>query len=539
MSLVRSVGVNSEAIEKVKQTNLPSSWCWLPLESLVDSSRPICYGILMPKENLEDGVLYVKVRDFKGDRIDLESLQRTSRQIADKYRRSSLRKGDLLVSIRGTFGRVAVVPPELVGGNITQDTARLAVNSEWESMFVAYWMRSPLCQNYFKHVARGVAVRGVNIGDLKPCPCPVAPTNEQRRIVAKIEELFSDLDAGVAALKRTKANLKRYRTAVLKAAVEGKLTVEWRANHPKTEPASKLLEHILVNRRQKWETDQLAKFAAASKVPPKNWKERYIEPSPPNTVDLPVIPEGWCWTSLGQCFEICVGATPSRQVPNYWNGTIPWVSSGEVQFCRLTKTREQITEDGLANSSTRLNPRGSVLLGMIGEGKTRGQVAILDVEACNNQNCAAIWVSQTPINSTYVYSWLWSQYEITRWQSSGNNQPALNKKRVEDIRMPLAPVPEQNEIVNQVEERLSQIAAAEHQIDAHLLRAARLRQSILKQAFEGKLVPQNPKDEPASLLIQRLLPCRSTHEGSGKATTPLRNLGRRTKSNQTEGRTEE
>ena len=115
---------------------------------------------------------------------------------------------------------------------------------------------------------------------------PVAPLDEQRRIVAKIEELFSDLDAGVAALERAKANLKRYRAAVLKAAVEGKLTEQWRADHPNTEPASKLLARILTERRQKWESAQLAKFAAAGKEPPKNWREKYVEPTPPDTTEL-------------------------------------------------------------------------------------------------------------------------------------------------------------------------------------------------------------------------------------------------------------
>ena len=114
-------------------------------------------------------------------------------------------------------------------------------------------------------------------------------------------------------------------------------------------------------------------------------------------------------------------ATPSRSEASYWNGDVSWVSSGEVQFCRIKATREKITVAGLANSSTRLNPSGSVLLGMIGEGKTRGQAAILDLEACNNQNCAAIWVSETPIRPEFVYYFLWSQYEETRRGSSGNN----------------------------------------------------------------------------------------------------------------------
>ena len=151
---------------------------------------------------------------------------------------------------------------------------------------------------------------------------------------------------------------------------------------------------------------------------------------------------GWCWTSLGHCFEVHVGATPSRKESSYWSGVIPWISSGQIQFCRIKEAREYITEEGLANSSTVLNPRHSILLGMIGEGRTRGQVAILDIEACNNQNSAAIWVSKTPVLTEFIYYWLWSQYETTRRNSSGNNQPALNRSRVEQIMFPLPPLTE-------------------------------------------------------------------------------------------------
>lgn len=142
---------------------------------------------------------------------------------------------------------------------------------------------------------------------LRDSEFPVAPLAEQRRIVAKIEELFSDLDAGVAALERVKANLKRYRAAVLKAAVEGKLTAQWRAKHPNTEPASILLERILAERRKKWEADQLAKFAAAGKQPPKNWRDKYQEPAAPDTTNLPALPKGWCWATVEQFAAVSLG----------------------------------------------------------------------------------------------------------------------------------------------------------------------------------------------------------------------------------------
>src|SRR5204863_4103445 len=131
--------------------------------------------------------------------------------------------------------------------------------------------------------------------DIDELQLPLPPSNEQHRIVAKIEELLSDLDAGVAALERAKTNLKRYRAAVLKAAVEGTLTEAWRVEHPSTETATTLLERILAERRWKWEADQLAKYAAAEKGPPKNWKEKYVEPTPPDTRGLPELPKEWCW----------------------------------------------------------------------------------------------------------------------------------------------------------------------------------------------------------------------------------------------------
>ena len=152
-----------------------------------------------------------------------------------------------------------------------------------------------------------------------------------------------------------------------------------------------------------------------------------------------------------------------------------------------------LTQEGIEKSSTKLNPSGSVLLGMIGEGKTRGQTAILNIDACNNQNCAALWVSQTPIPPEYVYYWLWSQYDNTRRTSSGNNQPALNKARVEAMPIPLPPLAEQARIVAEVERRLSVVEELEAAVDANLQRTARLRQSILQRAFKGKLIPDEKK----------------------------------------------
>jgi type I restriction enzyme S subunit len=372
----------------------------------------------------------------------------------------------VIIATRIGLGKVIRVPYDAA---INQDLKALVAKPEIEKGYLEYWILS--IAEYLESIGSGTTVKGIRLEQLRSLPFPLAPRNEQKRIVAEIEKQFSRLDEAVANLKRVKANLKRYKAAVLKAAVEGKLTEDWHRQHPEIEPASKLLERVLAERRAKW-----------------NGKGKYAESAAPDIDNLPALSKGWIWTSLGQMFKVCVGATPSRGKQEYWNGAIPWVSSGEVAFCRIRKTKERITEKGLANSSTKLHPPGTVLLGMIGEGKTRGQVAILDVAACNNQNSAAIRVSETGVPSEYVYRYLEGQYEENRSMGSGNNQPALNKARVQRIPLPLPPISEQQQIVAEVERRLSVIEELEYAVEANLTRADRLRQSILQQAFSGRLL---------------------------------------------------
>lgn len=284
---------------------------------------------------------------------------------------------------------------------------------------------------------------------------------EQQRIVARIEELFSELDKAVDTLKTTKEQLEVYRQAVLKAAFEGKYTKWWRKNH-----------NVSANE----EYCELRKENQVFKDTSGDENELSLN-----------IPDEWMKVRLGEIFDVEVGATPSRQHAEYWNGSIPWVSSGEVRFTTINKTREMITDIGLKNASTNLQPIGTVLLAMIGEGKTRGQSAILNIPAAHNQNTAAILVSKTLCQPKYIYYFLQLNYENTRRVGSGNNQKALNKERVRAIRVPFAPIAEQSIIVKEIEKRLSICENIEQTVNSALAQADAMRQSILKQAFEGKI----------------------------------------------------
>ena len=290
----------------------------------------------------------------------------------------------------------------------------------------------------------------------------IPPLPEQERIVARIEELFSQLDAGVETLKKTKAQLAVYRQAVLKEAFEGDLSAEWRTDHSDCSPARDY-ESIAIK-------DPVYKDTSGDE----------------NEIRL-TLPDNWIRLRMGDVFSVEVGATPSRRAPEYWNGTINWVSSGEVRFNRIFSTDERITEDGLANSSTNVQPVGTIMLAMIGEGKTRGQAAILEIPAAHNQNTAAILVSATPCDSKYIYYFLQMNYENTRRVGSGNNQKALNKERVRALRFPFTSFAEQRVIVEEIESRMSVCDSIEQTVDAALQQAEAMRQSILKDAFEGRL----------------------------------------------------
>jgi len=189
--------------------------------------RPICYGILMPGPDTPGGVPYVKVRDIKNDSISIDSLNRTSIEIEAKYARARLKSGDVLISIRGTYGRVAVVPDELNDGSITQDTARIAPVG-CSSEYLANYLRSPDAQAYLQKVARGVAVKGVNIGDLRRMPIPVPSTKEQESIVRFLDFQSMKLSALSTSIWVISQRIESLRRSLLHAAFTGELTKEWR-----------------------------------------------------------------------------------------------------------------------------------------------------------------------------------------------------------------------------------------------------------------------------------------------------------------------
>ena len=360
-------------------------------------------------------------------------------------------------------------------------------------MYGAEWIEQFLLQHETRRLAQRSMTGGVGQvrvpGEfLNSVQIPVAPSNEQDRIVGTLGELFSDLDAGAVALESARDKLKLYRTSVLKAAVEGALTADWRTRHPQVEPASELLRHILVERRRRWEQDQLRQFEVKGRAPPKNRKAKYKEPVVPTIDDLPRLPDTWCWAGFDQIGGTQGGLqkSPARtpRMNHYPYLRVANVYRGSLDLSNLH--RFELTTDEL--KKLRLVP-GDILI-VEGNGSRReiGRCALWlgEVADCVHQNHI---IRVRPFNGLipkYMDIFLNSPVEQTAIQHVASSTSGLYTLSVGKIkRLPLAlpPETEQEVIVEIAEAQLSVIDRVESDLDARLTHARGLRQAILHHVF--------------------------------------------------------
>jgi type I restriction enzyme S subunit len=244
----------TEEAHDLDPDGLPPSWRLTDLRTAVCPDRPITYGILKPGPDTPGGIPYVRVADFPNDRLKLGTIRRTTTEIEKTYARARLRQGDILLSIRGTVGRVCFVPAELEDANITQDTARLSIQPLLDTCFVVWFLRTPATQKRMQKALKGVAVRGINIGDVRALQLPVPPLAEQREIVRRVESLFALADKIEARVSAATGRVEKITQAILAKAFRGELVPTEaelaRQEGRDYEPALVLLERIRAERAQ-------------------------------------------------------------------------------------------------------------------------------------------------------------------------------------------------------------------------------------------------------------------------------------------------
>jgi type I restriction enzyme, S subunit len=520
---------------------LTNGWRWVALGDLAASeSNSITDGPFGSKLKTEhytdDGPRVIRLQNI-GDGLFRDERACISESHFRSLQKHRIYGGDLVIAALGEELPRSCIIPDWVGPAIVKaDCIRFKPHADLAlPKFLNFALNFEQTRKRTGNIVHGVGRPRLNLTEIRGVFVPLTSINEQRRIVAKIDELFSDLDAGVAALERVRGNLKRYRAAVLKAAVEGKLTEDWRAQHPDTEPASVLLDRILTDRRRQWEKDQLAKFAQASKRPPTGWQLKYDPPQVPHTASLPSLPSGWIWASIDQLADVGTGTTPSRTNKAFYSeGSIPWITSTAVNAPYVHEASELVTQRALNETTLRLYPPGTLIVALYGEGKTRGKVSELMLAATINQALASL-VMEDALSGCrpYLKSFLAANYEQLRRQAAGGMQPNLNLGLVRALAVALPPLEEQRVICAELERRLSIVDEIEAQVAANLKRAARLRQGILKRAFEGRLVPQDPDDEPACNLLERIRRQRPKASPSGNGNPRPRRSGRPRKGERT------
>jgi type I restriction enzyme S subunit len=338
---------------------------------------------------------------------------------------------------------------------------------------------------------QGTTVNSIETEKLLSYKIPLATPDRQAEIVAEIEKQFSRLDEAVASLKRIQANLKRYKAAVLKAAVEGKLTEQWRKEHPDVEPADQLLKRILAERRAKWEAEELAKMMAKGKKPKDDsWKKKYKEPAWPDMANLPELPEGWVWARVDAIAALKGGITVDKKRQDPTARTVSYLRVANVQrgFLDLTEIK-QIEAPETVIQELRLQ-ENDILFNEGGDRDKLGRGWIWEgqLSECIHQNHvfrARLYLQGV---SAKLVSWWGNTFGKDYFLRQGKqttNLASINLSKLSEFPVPLPSVAEANVIIEEIDRRLSVTEELEATIETNLKRAERLRQTILQRAFSG------------------------------------------------------
>lgn len=476
------------------------------------------------KTNFEEGdIPWITPADLSGYRK--RYITHGARNITSKGLLGSgarmLPQGSVLFSSRAPIGYVAIASNSVC---TNQGFKSFVPTSHTSSEYLYYYLLSAKEKVY--ELASGTTFLEISGAKAACIPIPIAPLPEQQRIVAEIDKQFSRLDTAVASLKKVQANLKRYRASVLKAACEGKLVPTEaelaRQEGRDYEPADVLLKRILAERRARWEAEQLAKMVEQGRRPTDDkWKAKYQEPTEPDTSDSPELPEGWSWTKL-EMLTYRIGDV-DHKMPKPVEIGIPYISTkdfineNDIDFDKAKRISES---DYLALCRKIYPTRNDLLLSRYG---TVGEVRQVETEERFQASYSVAIIKTLNINhlNNFLIYMLRSDVvqEQIRRDIRATAQPDLGLEYIRLFHIPLPPISEQERIVNEVERRLSIIEEVESTVSANLKRAERLRQSILQRAFSGKLVPQDPNDEPASVLLERIKAERELAEASRKGQT--------------------
>ncbi len=396
-------------------------------------------------------------------------------------------KNDILISVRAPVGPTNLAPSKCCIG---RGLAAIRPFKDIEYLYIFYYLRN--IEHELAEMGTGTTFKAISGQDLRSITIPLVSFTEQKLIVSEIEKQFSRLDEAIAALKKIKANLKRYKASVLKAAVEGKLTAEWRSRRgvihcalegrvnpapTKYETGANLLKRILAEWRKKWEE--------------KNPGKKYKEPAEPDISNLPELPKGWVWATVEQVATAVQYGSSSKTNEN--EKGIPVLRMGNIVDGRLDLNNLKYLPRNHTEFPELLLRKGDLLFNRTNSPELVGKTAVYQGHP---QPCSfASYLIRVQvvslllpamiayyINSSYGRKWIKSVV------SQQVGQANVNGTKLQALLIPVPPQKEQIKIMEEVERSYSIAEEIETAVETNLKRAERLRQAILKKAFSGRLV---------------------------------------------------
>lgn len=419
----------------------------VPLEQLCDPHRGITYGIVKVGDFIPGGVPVIRGGDIRDGRIVFDDHKRVTEEVSNKFRRTILRGGELLINLIAEPGHVAIVPKNLAGSNVSRDVAVIALNDSVDHRFVCYLLKSPDCVQWLTSRLQGSVTQKINLNTLREVPVPLLPLCQQKAIA----HILGTLDDKIELNRDMNQTLEAMAQAIFKS---------WFVDF---DPV-----------RAKMEGRQPAGMdAATAELFPDEFEESA----------LGMIPKGWKISTIGESVKVVGGGTPSTKNLEYWEGgTFNWTTPKDLSSLQspvLLNTERKITELGLKQISSGLLPKGTVLLS---SRAPIGYLVISDIPVAINQGYIAM-IGEKKLPNYYILQWTLENMEIIKGRANGTTFLEISKSNFRPIGILIPDSKILEKFVVQVEALYQQIVNNLKQSST----LASIRDTLLPKLLSGEI----------------------------------------------------
>jgi type I restriction enzyme, S subunit len=380
---------------KNQEMQLPEGWKLKEINNVCDEiyRYPTYFGI----DYVDSGIPEIRGELINSDGTITKDSSRyrfISKETSKKFPKTILKENDMVMTVRGTLGKIGIIPKSLEGANMTANLMRISPTRKLcEPLYLYNFFNSNLFLNkLFEHSTRG-GVRTIKASKLKSIKIPIPSLETQIKINKKIDCIFMNF------------NSKQIQIVELQEKIKNSINIL------KTESDRTVLQLFIPNN----------------------------------------VPSNWTTKKLGELAKVGQGGTPSRFNSSYWNGSIPWIKSGEILNKKIFNSRESITKEGFHSKFSKLLPKKTILMAMTGQGKTRGRTALLEIEATCNQSCAHIINKSDDILTLFLWEFLSSRYWFIRTVRYGGGQPGINTTLLKNLKISYPSTSEQRILLDNIE----------------------------------------------------------------------------------------